>query len=400
MRALLAPARVDRHPRRPEDEPLREGPLRRDLRRGRLRQRDRLALPPVAEQDAELPARPRRAAPLPEGPERPAAVEPALRAARGVHARDLGDEQAARGLHEARQRDVRRARSSSTTEPTAGAPMGDVWEIGVIAPVARERTGYPSQKPEALLERLMAALSAPGRSRARPLRRQRDDPRRRRQAGAAFRRYRCRATVAIETIRKRFERFETRREAKVTSGEACAIAPQTLSRHSLAGLAQTARGHSSSLLPTMTLSSKQLASIALVIALGVIGMMARERGHASVRGTAHHHRGSRSRRGILVAGGGGASLGARWARRRHPASFGGRAPERARRGGPPRSRGCTRSSARWPSGSQKHETELETQTGGPPGDRADSRGGDPSPQRRGRRCSSRRPTRRRSSSRT
>ena len=31
--------------------------------------------------------------------------------------------------------------------------MGDVWEIGVIAPVARERTGYPSQKPEALLER-------------------------------------------------------------------------------------------------------------------------------------------------------------------------------------------------------------------------------------------------------
>jgi site-specific DNA-methyltransferase (adenine-specific) len=40
--------------------------------------------------------------------------------------------------------------------------MGDVWEIGVIAPVARERTGYPSQKPEALLERLMTALSAPG----------------------------------------------------------------------------------------------------------------------------------------------------------------------------------------------------------------------------------------------
>ncbi len=57
---------------------------------------------------------------------------------------------------------VRRARSSSTEEATAGAPMGDVWEIGVIAPVARERTGYPSQKPEALLERLMTALTAPG----------------------------------------------------------------------------------------------------------------------------------------------------------------------------------------------------------------------------------------------
>jgi site-specific DNA-methyltransferase (adenine-specific) len=56
----------------------------------------------------------------------------------------------------------RRARSSSTDEPTAGAPMGDVWEIGVIAPVSRERTGYPSQKPEALLERLVTSLSAPG----------------------------------------------------------------------------------------------------------------------------------------------------------------------------------------------------------------------------------------------
>jgi len=40
--------------------------------------------------------------------------------------------------------------------------MGDVWDIGVIAPVARERTGYPSQKPEALLERVILALSDPG----------------------------------------------------------------------------------------------------------------------------------------------------------------------------------------------------------------------------------------------
>jgi site-specific DNA-methyltransferase (adenine-specific) len=59
-------------------------------------------------------------------------------------------------------KDGRRARSSSTDEPTAGVPMGDVWEIGVIAPVARERTGYPSQKPEALLERLVGALSNRG----------------------------------------------------------------------------------------------------------------------------------------------------------------------------------------------------------------------------------------------
>lgn len=58
--------------------------------------------------------------------------------------------------------DGRRARSSTTAEPTKGVPMGDVWEIGVIAPVSRERTGYPTQKPEALLERLIAALSDPG----------------------------------------------------------------------------------------------------------------------------------------------------------------------------------------------------------------------------------------------
>ncbi len=59
-------------------------------------------------------------------------------------------------------KDGRRARSSSTAEKTAGVPMGDVWEIGVIAPIARERTGYPSQKPEALLERLIGALSNEG----------------------------------------------------------------------------------------------------------------------------------------------------------------------------------------------------------------------------------------------
>jgi site-specific DNA-methyltransferase (adenine-specific) len=59
-------------------------------------------------------------------------------------------------------RDGRRARSSSTAERTAGVPMGDVWDIGVIAPVAKERTGYPSQKPELLLERLVGALSDPG----------------------------------------------------------------------------------------------------------------------------------------------------------------------------------------------------------------------------------------------
>lgn len=56
----------------------------------------------------------------------------------------------------------RRRRSSTTAAESPGVPMGDVWEIPIVAPVARERTGYPTQKPEALLERLMLATTDPG----------------------------------------------------------------------------------------------------------------------------------------------------------------------------------------------------------------------------------------------
>jgi site-specific DNA-methyltransferase (adenine-specific) len=56
----------------------------------------------------------------------------------------------------------RRKRSSITEHDTPGAPLGDVWEIGIVAPVARERTGYPTQKPEALLERLIRACTQSG----------------------------------------------------------------------------------------------------------------------------------------------------------------------------------------------------------------------------------------------
>lgn len=55
----------------------------------------------------------------------------------------------------------RRLRSSTTNEASPGTPLGDVWDIGIIAPVARERTGYPTQKPEALIERLLLALTEP-----------------------------------------------------------------------------------------------------------------------------------------------------------------------------------------------------------------------------------------------
>lgn len=60
--------------------------------------------------------------------------------------------------------DGRRQRSTRTGEASPGVPMGDVWEIGIVAPVARERTGYPTQKPEALLERLVLALTSEGDS--------------------------------------------------------------------------------------------------------------------------------------------------------------------------------------------------------------------------------------------
>ena len=56
----------------------------------------------------------------------------------------------------------RRRCSSSTAEASPGVPLGDVWEIGIVAPVARERTGYPTQKPEALLSRLVETLTLPG----------------------------------------------------------------------------------------------------------------------------------------------------------------------------------------------------------------------------------------------
>jgi DNA modification methylase len=43
-----------------------------------------------------------------------------------------------------------------------GPAATDVWEIPFLSTVAKERTGYPSQKPEALLERMILASSNPG----------------------------------------------------------------------------------------------------------------------------------------------------------------------------------------------------------------------------------------------
>lgn len=45
---------------------------------------------------------------------------------------------------------------------TPGPPLSDVWEVGVIAAIGKERLGYPTQKPEALLERVIRASTDEG----------------------------------------------------------------------------------------------------------------------------------------------------------------------------------------------------------------------------------------------
>ena len=44
-----------------------------------------------------------------------------------------------------------------------GVPLQDIWtDIPPVNPQARERLGYPTQKPEALLERIIQASSNEG----------------------------------------------------------------------------------------------------------------------------------------------------------------------------------------------------------------------------------------------
>ncbi len=54
-----------------------------------------------------------------------------------------------------------RTRKITIDEPTKGLPLRDVWDISIIAGVGNERTGYPTQKPEALLRRIIETCSNP-----------------------------------------------------------------------------------------------------------------------------------------------------------------------------------------------------------------------------------------------
>lgn len=56
----------------------------------------------------------------------------------------------------------RRTRSSMTSEASPGAPLSDVWDISVIAPMSKERTSFPTQKPLALLRRIVSVFSDEG----------------------------------------------------------------------------------------------------------------------------------------------------------------------------------------------------------------------------------------------
>jgi DNA modification methylase len=53
-------------------------------------------------------------------------------------------------------------KAASINEEAAHTPMPDWWQISIINPASKERLGYPTQKPEALLERIIQASSNEG----------------------------------------------------------------------------------------------------------------------------------------------------------------------------------------------------------------------------------------------
>lgn len=55
-----------------------------------------------------------------------------------------------------------RTRKLVVDEPTRGLPMRDVWDLSIVAGFKSERTGYPTQKPESLLSRIISVSSNEG----------------------------------------------------------------------------------------------------------------------------------------------------------------------------------------------------------------------------------------------
>jgi DNA modification methylase len=66
-------------------------------------------------------------------------------------------------LHESKGRQIEDIWSDPVDEAHQGSESGNVWEdLNLTNPMADERTGYPTQKPEVLLERILKASSRPG----------------------------------------------------------------------------------------------------------------------------------------------------------------------------------------------------------------------------------------------
>ena len=57
---------------------------------------------------------------------------------------------------------VEGVRFQVATDQISRTPCPDWWELSIINPNAKERTGYPTQKPLALLDRIIQASSNPG----------------------------------------------------------------------------------------------------------------------------------------------------------------------------------------------------------------------------------------------
>lgn len=55
-----------------------------------------------------------------------------------------------------------KTRKITLDEDSKGLPRRDVWEISILAGSSKERLGYPTQKPEALLERIIKTSSNEG----------------------------------------------------------------------------------------------------------------------------------------------------------------------------------------------------------------------------------------------
>ncbi len=52
--------------------------------------------------------------------------------------------------------------SNSNETDSLGSPLNDVWYVPIVAPSGNERSGYPTQKPEKLIEKFIEGNSNPG----------------------------------------------------------------------------------------------------------------------------------------------------------------------------------------------------------------------------------------------